>query len=55
MSCHIVGNAVIACLSRILSFQARVCPSQSPYGVEFIIIVIVTLLEVIRYNVLFYC
>jgi hypothetical protein len=38
---------VIDCLSRILSLRARMRPSQSPCGVEFITVVVVPLLEVI--------
>ena len=46
VSCQIVGDAMIYCL-RIPSWCSRMCPSQSPCGVEFITVVVVPLLEVI--------
>ena len=47
MSCQIAGDAVIDCLSRIPRLRSRMRPSQSPYGVEFITVVVVPLLEFI--------
>ena len=47
VSCQIAGDAVIDCLSRIPMLRSRMCPSQSPCGVEFITVVVVPLLEFI--------